>query len=156
MDNGTTVDIFLPLVSQGPNEDVQPEKTGGLGEDSCVLVVDDEVGVRTIVQRILEANGYRVLCAGGLSEALAISGDANLVIRAVISDVVMPNGSGLELVEQLRLQRPDLPALFISGYAGDVLTAHGLGREDRYVGKPFRPNELLSALSAVIGYDFAA
>ena len=153
---GTTLDIFLPLVSQGPNEDIQPEITGSLGKDSCILVVDDEDGVRTIVQRILEANGYRVLCASGLDDALAISADAEVAIRAVISDVVMPNGSGLELVEQLRVQRPNLPALFISGYSGDVLTAHGLGREDRYIGKPFRPNEILSALSAIIGYDFAA
>lgn len=74
----------------------------------------------------------------------------------MVTDVVMPNGSGLELVEQLRIQRPGLPALFMSGYSGDVLTAHGLCGEDRYAAKPFRPDEIVSALSAVIEQGVAA
>ena len=151
---GTTFDIYLPSVGQRPKEALTPETAVRLeGENRCVLVVDDEDGVRRIVQRILASNGYRVLVASNLEEALEIAERSDLTIRAVVADVVMPNGSGLELVEQLRVQRPGLPALFMSGYSGDVLTAHGLGREDRYVGKPFKPDEILSALSAAIGYE---
>ena len=151
---GTTFDIYLPSAGQRPKKTPTPEATVRLeGENRCVLVVDDEDGVRKIVQRILVSNGYHVLVASNLEEALEIAERSDLLIRAVVADVVMPNGSGLELVEQLRVQRPGLPALFMSGYSGDVLTAHGLGREDRYVGKPFKPAEILSALSAAIGYE---
>ena len=156
IDHGATFDIFLPSVDQGTKEvfvTKAPVKTEG--ENSCVLVVDDEDGVRNIVQRILEANGYRVLTASNLTQALEVVDRSALPIRAVVADVVMPNGSGLDLVDQLRVQRPGLPALFISGYSGDELTSHGLRAEDRYVGKPFKSEEILDALSAVIGYEFA-
>jgi len=157
IDQGTTFDVFLPVVGRGREEAIHPSSRISLkGHDACVLVVDDEDGVRAIVQRILESNGYRVLSASNLSEALEISDKGGSPIRAVVTDVVMPNGSGFELVEQLRLQRPGLPALYISGYSGDVLTAHGLVGGDRYVSKPFKPDEILSALSAVIEHEFAA
>jgi two-component system cell cycle sensor histidine kinase/response regulator CckA len=156
-DQGTTFDIYLPSAGEPTKDALLPKAAVGLqGKDICVLVVDDEDGVRTIVQRILEGNGYHVLPASNLGEALEISGRSELQIRAVVADVVMPNGSGLELVEQLRIQRPGLPALFISGYSGDVLTAHGLGGDDRYVGKPFTPEEILIGLSAAMGFEFAA
>jgi two-component system cell cycle sensor histidine kinase/response regulator CckA len=155
-DRGSTFDIYLPSVGERPEESLAPESAvRPEGENSWVLVVDDEDAVRNIVQRVLEANGYRVLPASNLIEALEIVGRHNLPINAVIADVVMPNGSGLELVEQLRLTRPGLPALFMSGYMGDELAGHGLRAEDRYVGKPFKPDEILDALSAVIGYEFA-
>jgi len=156
IDKGATFDIYLPSVAQHHNEALpaaSPSKSEG--EDSWILVVDDEDAVRSIVQRILERNGYSVLPASNLAEAVEVVGRLDLPIRAVVADVVMPNGSGLELVEQLRIQRPGLPALFISGYSGDALTSHGLRAEDRYVGKPFKPEEILDALSAVIGYEFA-
>ena len=156
IDKGATFDIYLPSVAQLAEEVLPPvPPINTEGENSWILVVDDEDAVRHIVQRILEANGYRVLPANNLAEALEIAGQIDQPIRAVVADVVMPNGSGLELVEQLRIQRPGLPALFMSGYSGDELTSHGLGADDRYVGKPFRPEEILNALSDVIGYEFA-
>jgi hypothetical protein len=153
---GATFDIYLPSVgeraekSRSPESVVRPES-----ENSWILVVDDEDAVRNIVQRILEANGYRVLPASNLTDALEIVDRIDQPIKAVIADVVMPNGSGLELVERLRLKQPGLPAVFISGYTGDELAGHGLGAEDRYVGKPFKPDDILAALSDVIDYEFA-
>ena len=156
IDQGSTFDIFLPSVGQRFREAVDLTARISLkGHGACVLVVDDEDGVRNIVHRILESNGYRVLSARNISDALAISDSGESPIRAVVTDVVMPNGSGLELVEQLRLQRPGLPALFISGYSGDILSEHGLGVEDRYIAKPFKPDEILNALAAVIEHEFA-
>jgi two-component system cell cycle sensor histidine kinase/response regulator CckA len=153
---GATFDIYLPSVGQRPEETLAPEvAVRPEGENSWVLVVDDEDAVRNIVQRILEVNGYRVLPASNLNEALETAGRFDRPLSAVIADVVMPNGSGLELVEQLRLERPGLPALFMSGYSGDELAGHGLGAEDRYIGKPFKPEEILDALSAVVGYELA-
>jgi two-component system, cell cycle sensor histidine kinase and response regulator CckA len=155
-DQGATFDIYLPSVGHRPEERFAPEvMVRPEGENSWVLVVDDEDAVRNIVQRILETDGYRVLPASNLSEALEIADHLDRPIEAVVADVVMPNGSGLELVEQLRLKRPGLPALFITGYSGDELAGHGLGSEVRYVGKPFNPKEILDALSEVIGYEVA-
>jgi PAS domain S-box-containing protein len=155
-DQGATFDIYLPSVGESAGRSLAPESVvRSEGENSWILVVDDEDAVRNIVQRILEANGYRVLPASNLTDALEIVDRLDQPIKAVIADVVMPNGSGLELVERLRLKQPGLPALFISGYTGDALVGHGLGAEDRYVGKPFAPDDILQALSAVIGYEFA-
>lgn len=153
---GATFDIYLPSVGQQTKVVPPPEApVTAEVENGWILVVDDEDAVRHIVQRILETNGYSVLLASNLAEALEIGERVDQPIKAVVADVVMPSGSGLELVEQLRVQRPGLPALFMSGYSGDELTSHGLGADDRYVGKPFRPEEILHALSAVIGYEFA-
>jgi len=153
---GATFDIYLPSVGERTEKSLSPESVvRPESENSWILVVDDEDAVRNIVQRILEANGYRVLPASNLTDALEIVDRLAQPIRAVIADVVMPNGSGLELVERLRLNQPGLPALFISGYTGDELAGHGLGAEDRYVGKPFKPDDILAALSDVIDYEFA-
>jgi PAS domain S-box-containing protein len=151
---GTTFDIYLPSVGPSLHEAIQPQTTIRLeGEGNCILVVDDEDAVRSIVERILQRSGYRVLTAANLTEGLGIAERTDLSIRAVVTDVVMPGGSGLELVEQLRIQHPGLPALFMSGYSGEVVTAHGLSGESSYVGKPFKPDEILSALAAVIGHE---
>ena len=94
VDNGTTVDIFLPLVSQGPNEDVNPRKREGLAKTAASSSSMIEVGVvGPSFSASLRREGLSRHCAGG-KEALAISGDANLDPWAVISDVVMPNRVG--------------------------------------------------------------
>jgi PAS domain S-box-containing protein len=148
---GTTFDIYLPAVDACPEKRARHETSiPAEVEGSCILVVDDEDAVRNIVVRILKSHGYRVLSANSLQNALAVFDHPEFPITAVISDVVMPNGSGLELVEQLRLRHPELPALFMSGYTGEVLSAHGLPKEDRYVGKPFTADDILRGLSDVL------
>lgn len=82
-----------------------------------ILVVDDEVDLAMLFKSFLEDNGYRVTVAhNGVAALECIACDP---ADAVITDLTMPRMGGRELVERLRIRRPELPAIFVSGYAGD-------------------------------------
>ena len=78
-----------------------------------VLVIDDEAVVREVIAAMLAGSGYEVVCASTAAEALELFADEN--IRVVITDVFMPDGSGLELLETMRIRRPNLPIVLVTG-----------------------------------------
>jgi len=113
-----------------------------------ILVVDDEANVRRAVARSLVAAGYEVTCATSGEEALQAAAAASLPFDLVISDIMMPGMSGVELAE--RLQRADggLQIILISGYPGSHLadiacTAGGFDLLE----KPFSPSQLTARVS---------
>jgi len=105
---GSTFNVFLPLAAEVVREERREETRGAL-----VMVVEDSDDVRTAIARILIDAGYEVIEAGLPSQALSQLTDR---VSVVVSDVVMPEMSGRELVEQMRKKRPDLPVIFITGY----------------------------------------
>jgi len=82
-----------------------------------LLVVDDEPDVRAVARDVLAANGYRILEAGNAEEALRVAQDKSELIDLLLTDVVMPGLHGHELAAQLRVQRPGLKILYMSGFA---------------------------------------
>ena len=78
-----------------------------------VLVIDDEAVVREVIVAMLAGSGYEVVCAATAAEALELFPDES--IRVVITDVFMPDGSGLELLETMRIRRPNLPIVLVTG-----------------------------------------
>jgi two-component system, cell cycle sensor histidine kinase and response regulator CckA len=109
-----------------------------------VLVVDDEVMVRRAVRRLLERRGFRVEEAGGAAEALRRVAEEP-AIDAVLSDVVMPEVSGVELAARLAALRPALPVLLMSG------CSDGAPRTDReIIPKPFDGDALAGRLEAAL------
>jgi PAS domain S-box-containing protein len=152
---GTTFDVFLPASAKNLTEgDDVPSGTHGAVESvkrQTVLVVEDEAPVRKLVARILKHYGYLVLVASGVSEAMAIAGDSSLEIDLVISDVVMPEMYGPEVLAALRRQRPEVPVLYMSGYADSlVLSECMLGKGSAFIEKPFTPEELVECVRRVI------
>jgi PAS domain S-box-containing protein len=143
---GTTVLLYLPRVKKQPE---LPEPTPLLDVDlrgsETVLLAEDADLVRQHVRQILKANGYQVLEAADGREALAL-GAATPEIDVLVTDLMMPSLSGVDLARQLRQRRPGLPVVFVSGYAEDGLVARGLERGALLVKKPFTPRELLLAL----------
>ena len=103
-------------------------------------MVEDEPQVRAIAVNMLRARGYCVLVAASSQEALEIA-RAQRDIDLMVTDVVMPNGSGPELVAQLRADYPTLPVLFVSGYAPDVLLDDVAG-EAAFLQKPYTGRQL--------------
>jgi CheY-like chemotaxis protein len=107
-----------------------------------ILVVDDEEQVRSVIKRILEEFGYEVELADdgveGLKKAL---GDDT--IHLVLTDVVMPNMGGFDMVTQLLEKRPAMEVIFMSAYTGDAQLGEQVsaGRA-RFLAKPFKPSEL--------------
>src|SRR4029077_21271734 len=84
---------------------------------ATILVVEDEITVRSLLVDILEAKGYKVLSAEGAEQALFLADSHDGPIHLVVTDIVMPNMSGSELAAELLRQRPDTRIIFISGYS---------------------------------------
>jgi DNA-binding NtrC family response regulator len=117
-----------------------------------VLVVEDDRIVRLMMKRSLEEAGYRVLDAASAEQALHIIQD-NSEIGLVLTDVVMPGGSGRELADRILELRPGTSVLFTSGYTDGEVERRGLLRaEAAFLQKPFTPQ----ALVRTVGRELAA
>ncbi|MDQ1727986.1 MAG: two-component system, cell cycle sensor histidine kinase and response regulator CckA [Pyrinomonadaceae bacterium] len=135
---GSTFKIYLPRVDQAPESETDQALKQPPHGTELVLLVEDEDQVRTILQHILEEQGYRVLAAANGAEALLLAQDRSLDIRLMITDVVMPQMGGRELAESVTALRPNLPVLFMSGYTDDAIVRHGLLDEKiNFIQKPF-------------------
>ncbi|GAC1348258.1 MAG: hypothetical protein NVSMB18_35870 [Acetobacteraceae bacterium] len=137
---GTTVKIYLPrqrdLAAGAPSPGAGPaEANGRTGE--TILVVEDEEGVRRFTTDALRELGYVVLEASGGGQALAVL-DSHPETALLFTDVVMAEMGGRELAEAARLQRPDLPVLFTTGYTRNAIIHNGqLDPGVELIGKPF-------------------
>jgi two-component system, cell cycle sensor histidine kinase and response regulator CckA len=116
-----------------------------------VLVVDDELTVRQLVGRVLQADGWRVLEAEHGRDALAVLESHAPAIALVLSDVLMPEMNGPELAREASRRWPAMPFLFMSGFAGDDMLEHGqLAPETPLLRKPFMPATLTTAIRALL------
>ena len=107
-----------------------------------VLVVDDAAGLRELTRRLLQRLGYRVLMAASADEALRVF-EQNVAIDMLLTDVVMPGGSGPELTRQLVERRPTLKVIYMSGYTEDAIVQHGvISPGIAFVHKPFTSETL--------------
>lgn len=111
-------------------------------ESTTILVVDDDAEVREIVAEFLIDAGHRVLQAGGGLEALRMLADDTEDVDLVITDVRMPDISGIELADRITRERQGLKVILISGF----FVAKETGR--RLLRKPFRMKELEEAVQA--------
>ena len=115
---------------------------------ATILLVDDEAAVREVTRAVLEMGGYRVLEADGPTRAKHIAGDQSMAIDLLLTDVVMPGMSGLELARLVRMSRPELITLFMSGYGEDaVLSPANAGMAEKHIQKPFTVQGLLARVA---------
>lgn len=144
--HGTGVPAEIPAAEPLPPAYVEPSIR--------VLVVDDDDGIRWLVRRILEEEGYVVVsaCDGAtaLHTASSAMTDPRLVIHLVLTDIDMPGDDGAELGHQLAARWPMLPVIYMSG------TTHGLRRRAQlsehahFIEKPFPAKTLLSKVGVVL------
>lgn len=114
-----------------------------------ILVVDDEPGVREVVKRYLERDGYVVSTASTGPEALAII-DTERDIKLVVLDVMLPGLNGIDIVQRVRKDN-SVPIIMLSARSDEVDRIIGLeAGADDYVPKPFSPRELVSRVKAVL------
>ena len=149
---GTTFKVYLPRIQRkGDAEKMAGDVSSRLGGSETVLVVEDERGVRDLICTLLGDNGYRVLAAGSPREALEISRGEQGAVDLLLTDVVLPEMSGQELSQKLRVGRPGLKVLYMSGYTENTIVNHGVLEEEvHFVAKPFTFEELLAKVRGAI------
>jgi PAS domain S-box-containing protein len=154
---GTTFTVYLPQPSRidatRPNEGTPGERqrVDSSSSGETILVVDDEEAVRSTTRRALERAGYTVIAATDGADAVRLFTEHDGAIDLVVTDVVMPGLGGRELVGRLKIMRPDLPVLFVSGYTEEGVRKQGvLEPGSAYLEKPFTPEKLLRMTRAIL------
>jgi two-component system cell cycle sensor histidine kinase/response regulator CckA len=155
LNRGTTFRVFLPWVGKVTSTEAERERQEEIPRGTeTILVVEDDASLRAVVARILGSLGYTVLVAGHGDEALAVSGASHRVIHAVLADLLMPGHDGRTAVRQLRERRPELKAMYMSGYAEPEVFARadGAGGDEGapILSKPFTARELATTLRHVL------
>jgi signal transduction histidine kinase/ActR/RegA family two-component response regulator len=153
---GTTFSVYLPLIEDEPAQEPEaPAAPQGHGE--TILVVDDEESLVLLAEEVLASLGYEPVGCVGASEALRLFHAAPERFDAVVTDAIMPEMSGLELLAELRRVRPELPVMLVSGYGGpDLNAAAAAGGAHAVLMKPLGKLDLAQALAALLGSARAA
>lgn len=152
---GTTFTIYLPRSSDPETiQEKQPDRTGSIQGSGTVLLVEDDESVRSIIHRTLESNGYSVLVAENGEQGLKICNQYEGKIHIVLSDVIMPQMSGPEMIQRMMKERPEINVLFMSGYPGEEIAKHGsFGMDASFIQKPVDPDEIIRKVHEVLGSE---
>jgi len=152
-EKGSAFAVYLPMAGQEEEEEApeSEDETELPAGTETVLLAEDERMVRSLVQRVLEAQGFTVIEAANGREALAAAEKHHDGIHLILTDVVMPEMSGRELVEELAPLRPETKVLYMSGYTDSAIVQHGvLDSERAFIQKPFTPETLLAKVFEVL------
>jgi two-component system cell cycle sensor histidine kinase/response regulator CckA len=148
---GTSFKVYLPeadaeqVVSEAP-----PPVSWPRPGVHTVLVVEDAEGLRQLTKRLLERQGYTVLVASNADEALQVF-EQNLGIDVLLTDVVMPGGSGPELNQRLIELRPTLKVIYMSGYTDEAIVHHGVLKPGiAFLQKPFTADALVRKICELL------
>lgn len=150
---GTTVTLWFPVA------DAALTPTGEAEEAACpagverarILLVDDEGHVREVLFQYLDEHGYEVVQAQGGAAALALM-DAGESVDLIVSDLSMPEMNGVALIREAQRRRPDLPAILLTGYAGDIADLAGGAAGGRFslLHKPVTGVELARCVASLL------
>jgi two-component system cell cycle sensor histidine kinase/response regulator CckA len=149
---GSTFTILLPWVNAG-DEVVEQQKPIPVRTPAgeTVLLVEDDVEVRSLTLTMLEREGYRVLEARDGLDACRIAKEHDGPIHVLLTDVIMPDMNGKQLADNVRALRPDSVVLYMSGYTDEVITQHGIiDRGASYIQKPFGREELMYKIAELL------
>lgn len=149
---GSTFNTYFPVIEapkKTKKEMMCPQEC--LSPSERVLLVEDEESVRRFVTKVLEKQGYVVLTASRTDEAMEIFGREHGAFDLIFSDVVLPDKSGIELIDGLLALKPGLRVLLSSGYADDrsqlsIIRERGFP----FIQKPYSVSDLLEIVSRTI------
>jgi len=155
----TAFRIYLPRYrkpeapSGGPTTQSEDGRTlpPELRGTETVLLVEDEEMVRNLARDILRQAGHTVLEARHGTEAIRICEQYGAPIHLIVTDVIMPEMGGIELIRRIRTLRPQVKFLYISGYTDDALIRQGVRTEEvSYLPKPFTRNDLIIKVREIL------
>ncbi|WP_224959929.1 hybrid sensor histidine kinase/response regulator [Geomonas subterranea] len=149
---GTTFRIYLPRDTEtaaGPSTEAAAAPASGGSE--TILLVEDEPSILNVAMSLLTLQGYQVLPASTPGEALEAARQYRDRIDLVVTDVVMPEMNGRDLVRRLLPFCPRVKCLYMSGYTANVIAHHGvLDQGVNFISKPFTMNDLAAKVRAVL------
>ena len=155
---GSLFRVYLPRVDAVVSRERVTHAELARNSGGTILLVEDQTAVRKLAAAVLNSAGYAVLEASGGKEALRLAEDRSLAISMVMTDIVMPEMNGRELVAHLEPIRPGTPVLFVSGYEPDASDS-GVSVEDAprpggarsaFLRKPYTRTELLDLVDSFI------
>ena len=149
---GTTIKIYLPR-DEGKVVEIQEESTAKIpqGQGETILLVEDDLPILELTEKILNSLDYTVLAADTPKGAMKLAREHTGKIHLLVTDVIMPEMNGLELSEHLQSLFPDLKYIFMSGYTANAIAHHGVLDEGvNFVQKPFSKNDLAKIIRKVL------
>ncbi len=151
VDHGTTVRIYLPAADAKAIADADEARTAPDGDGQSVLIVEDDESVRMLVHEVLSDLGYRAIEVPDAPAALDVLSSGR-PIELMITDVGLPGMNGRQLADIARARRPDLPILFVTGYAASAASRGGfLGDNMAMITKPFALDTLAGKIDEMLG-----
>jgi PAS domain S-box-containing protein len=150
---GTTFRIYLPRVESTCEESVLPDRNETISGNETILICEDEAAILDLAVSILERQGYKVLGALTPTLALELARNHEGPVHLLVTDVVMPEMNGRDLMEQITRLRPGLRRLYMSGYTADIIARHGvLDAGFHFIEKPFSARGLSAKVREVLSH----
>ncbi|MBI5575088.1 MAG: response regulator [Deltaproteobacteria bacterium] len=150
---GTVIRIYFPAAGAEPDGPAFIQESPIRGGTEAILLAEDEESLRTLFERILQEFGYTVVTASDGRKAVEAAKEEKDFSLAIL-DLVMPRMSGKEAFDALKKRRPDLKAIFMSGYSGDAIRdLYDLKSGVPFLQKPFGPFVLAKKVREVLDGD---
>jgi len=151
LNEGTIFKIYLPLIKSKVTDTALTGVPTPMGGKETILVAEDNDQVRELIRKVLSGYGYEVLEAVDGEDAIRIFKRNRDSIQLLILDVVMPKKNGKEVYKQIKRERPDMEAIFTSGYTADIVHNKGILEKGlNFILKPLSPEELLTKVRKVL------
>lgn len=155
---GTTFRVYFPRFEPTEEQVFEPEKPGiasirteSIYKHYTILLVEDQEMVQDLVTEILEEDGFKVITAYNGLNALEVTKEYTDQIDLMLTDIIMPEMNGRELAEKMRVEKPLLKILFMSGYTGEEMRNRGvLEPGTNFIQKPFSPDSLVEKVREIL------
>ncbi|MEO6600878.1 MAG: response regulator [Polyangiaceae bacterium] len=150
---GTRFNVFFPIAEGALSRGLVPpvlDRDSLFGSET-ILVVEDDERLRVLVRAILHKYGYLVLDARSAGDAFLLCEQHGASIDLLLTDVVMPQMSGVQMAERLLLVRPEMKVVYMSGYTNDAVVRHGVSEASiAFLQKPITPDALARKVRAML------
>ena len=145
--------VYLPIVeTKTLDSEVKtaPSLTTSAGTET-ILIAEDNADLLEFMRNLLAKLGYEVICAVDGQEAVDKFSDNADSIHLIIMDMIMPNKSGKAAYDEIKQIKPDIRALFSSGYSAKIINEQGeLGKNAMFISKPVQPAELMKMVREML------
>jgi len=156
--HGTTFKVYLPL-SEEPASKTEETALDGIAPTGAetILLVEDEAPLRQVTSEYLKNKGYTVLVASGGDSAIETAESSARRIDLLLTDVILPHSSGVQLAQRLAKGHPQMRVLYVSGYTADVIVHHG-GHDPNFafLSKPFSLAALARKIRTILDAEKAS